>query len=60
MPEAIYQVEQQWHSKPSHVRVICVGAGSAGLCVAYKMKKDFENYTLVCYEKYDTHLLPTL
>ena len=28
-----------------------VGAGAAGLLVAYKMKKNFTNYELVCYEK---------
>ncbi|KAF2713478.1 cyclohexanone monooxygenase [Pleomassaria siparia CBS 279.74] len=43
----------QWHSKPNHLRVICVGAGAAGLLVAYKMKMNFSNYDLVCYEKND-------
>ncbi|KAH0847215.1 hypothetical protein AYO21_02604 [Fonsecaea monophora] len=46
-----YKVEPQWHSKPNFIRVICVGAGAAGLLVAYKMKKNFKNYELVCYEK---------
>ncbi len=46
-----YGVLEQWHSQPGHLRAICVGAGAAGLLVAYKMKKDFTNYDLVCYEK---------
>lgn len=50
--ELSYKVEPQWHSKPGHIRVICVGAGAAGLLVAYKMKKGFKNYELVCYEKF--------
>lgn len=47
-----YAVPERWHSQPSHLRVICVGAGAAGLCVAYKMKHmRFTNYELICYEK---------
>lgn len=46
-----YQIKEQWHSQPQHLRVIHVGAGAAGLLVAYKMKKNFQNYSLVCYEK---------
>jgi hypothetical protein len=49
--ESPYHILPQWHSKPNHLRVICVGAGAAGLLVAYKMKKNFTNYELVCYEK---------
>jgi protoporphyrinogen oxidase len=41
----------QWHSKPRHIRVIHVGAGAAGLLMAYKMKKMATDYELVCYEK---------
>ena len=47
----VYKIKEQWHSQPSHLRVIHVGAGAAGLLMAYKMKKEFENYDLVCYEK---------
>lgn len=54
-PKDLHQYEplDQWHSKPTHLRVICAGAGAAGLCVAYKMKHamKFQNYELVCYEK---------
>lgn len=46
-----YTIKQQWHSKPGHLRIVHVGAGAAGLLMAYKMKRDFENYDLVCYEK---------
>jgi cation diffusion facilitator CzcD-associated flavoprotein CzcO len=46
-----YSVEPQWHSQRRKIRVICVGAGAAGLLVAYKLKKNFKDYELVCYEK---------
>ncbi|KAK5092888.1 hypothetical protein LTR24_004802 [Lithohypha guttulata] len=48
-----YQVKQEWHSKPTYLRVIAAGAGATGLCLAYKMKEKFkfENYDLVVYEK---------
>lgn len=46
-----YEILPQWHSKPTNLRVICVGAGAAGLLVAYKMKMNFTNYELVCYDK---------
>lgn len=46
-----YTVKNQYHSQGRTVRVICVGAGAAGLLVAYKMKKMFDDYELVCYEK---------
>jgi cation diffusion facilitator CzcD-associated flavoprotein CzcO len=32
---------------------IHVGAGVTGLCAAYKMERQLENYELVCYEKND-------
>jgi ribulose 1,5-bisphosphate synthetase/thiazole synthase len=47
-----YKIKEQWHSQRRHLRVIHVGAGAAGLLMAYKMRKDFEDYSLVCYEKY--------
>ena len=48
-----YELQNQYHSKPQHLRVICVGAGASGLCLAFKMKEKFkfENYELICYEK---------
>lgn len=41
----------QWHSQPRKLRIIHVGAGATGLCTAYKMRNQLENYELVCYEK---------
>lgn len=46
-----YEIKDQWHSEPSQLRIIHVGAGAAGLLMAYKMKKTFQNYDLICYEK---------
>ena len=36
---------------PRHMRIICIGAGLAGLCFAYKLQRSFEDYDLVIYEK---------
>lgn len=41
----------QWHSQPRTIRIIHVGAGATGLCAAYKMLKQLQNYQLVCCEK---------
>lgn len=38
-PEGPYRVLQQYHSKPTKLRVACVGAGASGLCLAYKMER---------------------
>ncbi|OCK82817.1 cyclohexanone monooxygenase [Lepidopterella palustris CBS 459.81] len=46
-----YTILPQFHSAPAELRVINVGAGAAGLLLAFKMKKLFQNYELVCYEK---------
>lgn len=32
-----YRLLNQYHSKPTKLRVACVGAGASGLCVIYKM-----------------------
>ncbi|KAI1334536.1 hypothetical protein F5Y15DRAFT_420777 [Xylariaceae sp. FL0016] len=34
---ASYSVPSQYHSKPSKLRVACIGTGASGLCLAYKM-----------------------
>ncbi|PYH97344.1 monooxygenase [Aspergillus ellipticus CBS 707.79] len=34
-----------------HVKIICVGAGASGLCLAYKLQRSFRNYDLTIYEK---------
>ncbi|KAL9005083.1 MAG: hypothetical protein Q9188_002130 [Gyalolechia gomerana] len=33
------------------MRIICVGAGSSGLCFAYKLQRSFNNFSLTIYEK---------
>lgn len=37
--DATYKILKQYHSKPTKLRVACVGAGASGLCLAYKMEK---------------------
>lgn len=32
-----YRVLNQYHSKPTKLRVACIGAGASGICLAYKM-----------------------
>lgn len=32
-----YRVLQQYHSKPTKLRVACIGAGASGISLAYKM-----------------------
>ncbi|KAI9163089.1 GDP-mannose transporter [Paramyrothecium foliicola] len=34
-----------------HVKVICVGAGASGLCLAYKLQRSFRSFSLKIYEK---------
>ncbi|PWY77304.1 monooxygenase [Aspergillus sclerotioniger CBS 115572] len=34
-----------------HVKVISVGAGASGLCLAYKLQRSFQNWDLTIYEK---------
>jgi 2-polyprenyl-6-methoxyphenol hydroxylase-like FAD-dependent oxidoreductase len=41
-----------------HVKVICVGAGASGLCLAYKLQKSFENFDLTVRDHLP--LLPVL
>lgn len=36
---APYSIVRQYHSKPTKLRVACIGAGASGLCLAYKMGK---------------------
>lgn len=38
---------------PRRMRIICIGAGLAGLCFAYKLQRSFEGFELVVYEKND-------
>lgn len=48
-----YTVLPQYHSKPTKLRVACVGAGASGLCLAYKMGKILEkdSWELTLFEK---------
>jgi aspartate oxidase len=36
-----------------HIKVICIGAGASGLCLAYKLQRSFRNYTLTVRMKFD-------
>ena len=36
---APYNIVKQYHSKPTKLRVACIGAGASGLCLAHKMEK---------------------
>lgn len=38
-PDAPYRVLKQYHSKPTKLRVACIGAAVSGMCLAYKMEK---------------------
>ncbi|KAK2745556.1 hypothetical protein FQN57_003681 [Myotisia sp. PD_48] len=38
LPNDVYQVPDQYHSRPTKLRVASVGAGASGLCLAYKME----------------------
>ena len=48
---ADFNIWDQWHSQSSHIRLIHVGAGAAGLLAAYKARRMLKNYSLVCYER---------
>ncbi|KAI1344236.1 cyclohexanone monooxygenase [Xylariaceae sp. FL0016] len=48
-----FELLPQWHSQPRKIRIIHVGAGATGLCAAFKMERQLEDYELVCYEKND-------
>lgn len=34
-----------------HMRIVCVGAGASGLCLAYKLQRSFTNISLTVFEK---------
>ncbi|KAJ3524735.1 hypothetical protein NM208_g11943 [Fusarium decemcellulare] len=48
-----YRVLDQYHSKPTKIRVACIGAGASGLCLAYKMNKMLEkdSFDLTLFDK---------
>ena len=52
-PGAAYSVLEQYHSKPTKLRVACIGAGASGLCLAYKMERQLVpgSWELTLFEK---------
>ncbi|KAF2186725.1 FAD/NAD(P)-binding domain-containing protein [Zopfia rhizophila CBS 207.26] len=52
-PEGSYRILNQYHSKPSKIRVACCGAGASGLCLAYKMERMLTpgSWELTLYDK---------
>ncbi|KAH8714138.1 hypothetical protein BGZ61DRAFT_505107 [Ilyonectria robusta] len=52
-PDIAYKVLDQYHSKPSKLRVACIGAGASGLCLGYKMGKQMvpDSWELTLFEK---------
>ncbi|KAL1901103.1 hypothetical protein Sste5346_002170 [Sporothrix stenoceras] len=48
-----YVIPDRGHSDPDKIRVICVGAGFSGVCLAFKLQQTVKNYELICYEKND-------
>ncbi|KAF2465279.1 FAD/NAD(P)-binding domain-containing protein [Lindgomyces ingoldianus] len=51
--EGPYKILNQYHSKPTKLRVACCGAGASGLCLAYKMERMLTpgSWELTLYEK---------
>lgn len=51
--DAAYTILKQYHSKPTKLRVACVGAGASGLCLAYKLEKKLVpgSWELTLFEK---------
>lgn len=48
------EIPELYHSEiTGPIRVICIGAGVSGLCLAYKMAKGLEVFELQIYEKND-------
>jgi cation diffusion facilitator CzcD-associated flavoprotein CzcO len=50
-PPPTYQILDQYHSAPRHLKIIHVGAGASGLLTAYKASRMLSNFSLTCYEK---------
>jgi len=47
-----YIVPNLYHSQITKpIKVVCIGAGISGLCLAYKMAKGLESFALTIYEK---------
>ena len=45
-------IKEEWTQKREaihqerHIRIICIGAGASGLCLAYKLQRSFRTFTL--------------
>ncbi|KAI1752139.1 hypothetical protein F4782DRAFT_158594 [Xylaria castorea] len=48
--DAAKRLEGPIHAE-RHMRIVVIGAGASGLLVAYKLQKDFNNFSLTIYEK---------
>lgn len=46
-----YRITEQPLFTKRHIRIVCVGAGAAGLQIAFKAQHALENYELQIYEK---------
>lgn len=46
-----YRVTEERLGTPRKLRVVMVGAGASGLCMARHMELHMENYELIIYEK---------
>ena len=46
-----YTVADHAIHEPRQMRLICIGAGIAGICAAYKYQHQLENTEFVVYEK---------
>ena len=46
-----YRVTEEPVGQPRKLRVVMVGAGASGLCMARHMELHMENYELIIYEK---------
>lgn len=47
-----YEVQDLYHSQPQKpMRIICVGSGISGLCLAFKLSQRMEWFDLTIYEK---------
>lgn len=46
-----YRVTEERLGQPRKLRVVMVGAGASGLCMARHLELHMENYELIIYEK---------
>lgn len=48
--EELNRAERPIHTERD-VRIVCIGAGLAGLCLAYKLQRSFKKFDLLILEK---------